>query len=859
MPVRRRMASELARGPANSHVACGRRFAMLGVPCMWDSNRPKKRWFLRWWFTIPVITIHLVAVVGTVIFFKVKWDYEAQAQQFDYTRLEAMESASIILDRNGALLGRIFTQNRDQVALEQLSPTLLEAVVAAEDARFYEHTGIDVKGIVRAVYENWRAGKDKQGASTLTQQLARNTFPEQLPPLDRSKERKLREMFVAREIEKRCSKQQILDLYLNRVYFGNGFFGAEAAAKGYFGKNASELNYSESALLCGLLRSPDRLSPWRNYTACIEERNRVLNRLLELNRMTREEYDKAFADEPVLKNKRPIHQENYPADMVYQKVLKIVGRDRATSEGLRIYTTIDSALQKKAEESLRAQLNSIEQRPEYPHQTLAQFTRIFEAANKKPTDAEDRRINPEYLQGAVMMLDNKTGGILVMIGGRDFQQSELNRIRQVQLPPGTAFKPLVYAAAFEKGMFPGTAVEDAVIDNAKVMIGGTTGILGEWGPERADNRFEGTISARTALVKSKNAATARLGMTTGINAVLDLADNAGISSDLAAYPRTYLGGSEVVPMELILAYTMFPNGGVRPANTFIIQRIEDKLGNVIFEEKPETVRVIKDTTAFEVHSCLAQVLEPEGTAERASDELGLKRYPLGGKTGTAYNFTDAWFLGYSSAVTCGVWIGIDQQRGKPRASIYRGAFGKDIALPVWADIMKASFDTYKPADFVQPKGIIRVEICRASGELATEKCIENGVRTTYQEICTEAQAPKNPCPVHSGIAPVPVAGSAAPEGVLRARAVESQTLKTVALAGLTVLGSDPYGSNLALERQAQVAGVGNAQTPPNSTGEIPTGGPQLPQRDLPPPKPLLVPPAPNSAVKLDPPEPLKFD
>src|SRR6185436_7012009 len=210
------------------------------------------------------------------------------------------------------------------------------------------HTGVDVKGIVRAVYENWRAGKDKQGASTLTQQLARNTFPEQLPPLDRTKERKLREMFVAREIEKRCSKQQILDLYLNRVYFGNGFFGAEAAAKGYFGKNASELTYSESAMLCGLLRSPDRLSPWRNYTACIEERNRVLNRLLELNRITREQYDKAFAEEPVLKNKRPIHQDSYPADMVYQQVLKIVGRDRATSEGLRIYTTIDSALQRRA-------------------------------------------------------------------------------------------------------------------------------------------------------------------------------------------------------------------------------------------------------------------------------------------------------------------------------------------------------------------------------------------------------------------------------------------------------------------------------------------------------------------------------
>ena len=833
---------------------------------MLDLPRQKKRWFLRWWFTIPFCTLLIIAIVATVIFYKVKWEYEAQARQFDYTRLTAMESASVVLDRRGALLGKIFTQNRDQVDLTHLALTLREAVISAEDARFYDHTGVDVKGVVRAVYENWRSGKDKQGASTLTQQLARNTFPEQLPPNDRSKGRKLREMFVAREIEKHCSKDHILELYLNRVYFGNGFFGAQAAAKGYFGKNASDVDFGEAAMLCGLLRSPDKLSPWRNYSACIEERNRVLNRMLELKRITREQYDVAFKTEPVLKNKHPVHQENYPADLVYQQVLKIVGRDRATSEGLRIFTTIDSALQKKAEESLRAELNSVEQHPDFQpqdpnakRQTLADYTRIYEAANKQPLDADGKRLNPEYLQGAVMMLENKTGGILAMVGGRDFAHSELNRTRQVQLPPGTAFKPLVYAAAFEKGMFPGTTIEDAVMDNTKVMIGGTTGILGEWGPERADNRFEGTISARAALVKSKNAATVRIGMATGMNDVLELVENAGISSDLARFPRTYLGGSEVGPMELTLAYTMFANGGMRPANTFIIRRIEDKLGNVIYEEKPESVRVIKETTAYEIHTCLAQVLEPEGTAERATSELGLKRYPLGGKTGTGYNFTDAWFVGYSSAVTCGVWIGFDQQRGKSRASIYRGAFGKDIALPVWAENMKASFDAYKPVEFVQPKGIIRVEICRASGGLATAKCLEGGVRTTYQEICTEAQAPKDPCPVHSGFGPVANFGKPSADGVPRARVAEQQTLKTIALAGPTVIGNDPYGSHLALERQLQLAGVGNSQAPISSTGDIPVSDGSAPGPSIPAPRPIVIPPAPNSDVKLDPPEPLKFN
>jgi len=826
---------------------------------MWDTLPIKKPWYRRWWFTIPFFTLLLLLIAATVVFYKFKWEYEAQAMKFDYTRLEAMESASAVLDRKGVVIGRIFTQNRDQVSYEELSAPLIETVVAAEDTRFYEHTGVDLRGIARAAFENYRAGYNKQGASTITQQLARNTFREQLPPNDRTNERKLREIFVAREIEKRCGKAKILELYLNRVYFGNGFFGAEAAAKGYFGKKASELTYSESAMLCGLLRSPDRFSPWRDYGTCINERNRVLSRLLEVKRISPEDYDKALAEEPVLKNKRPVHQENYPADMIYQQVLKLVGLDRATSEGLRIFTTLDSSLQKTAEETLRAQLNAVEQRTEYAHQTLAQYSRIFEAANKQPVDANGRPINPEYLQGALVMLDNTTGGILAIVGGRDFAHSELNRVRQVQLPPGTAFKPLVFAAAFEKGLFPGTAVEDSVMDNTKVMMGGTTGILGEWGPERADNRFEGTISARTALVKSKNAATVRIGMATGIQEVLEFAEDAGITNQLAPYPRTYLGGSEVSPLDLTLAYTMFPKGGVRPAGTFIIRRIEDKLGNVIFEEKPDTVRVIKDTTAFEIHSCLAQVLEPEGTAERASTDSVLKRYPLGGKTGTAYNFTDAWFVGYSSEVTCGVWVGLDQQRGKPRQSIYRGAFSKDIALPVWAEMMKASFDTYRPVGIQQPRGIIRCEICRASGGLATEKCIENGVRTTYQEICTEAQAPKDPCPTHSGIAPVPLAGKTAVPGALRPRVLESQSLKSIMLKEPTVIGTDPFASNSSLERQVELAKVGNAQAPLFTTSELPVNSAPNDVPAAPPPRPNIASPVPTADVKLAPPEPLKFE
>jgi membrane carboxypeptidase/penicillin-binding protein len=842
-------------------IASRRGLAMVGaaLPTMWDLPRPKKRWYRRWWFTIPFSSLLLLAIAGGIVYWKVSSEYEEKAARLDYEQLEAMESASTILDRKGGVMGRIFTQNREQVPMAALSKNLVDAVIAREDARFYEHKGVDYKGVARALYENWKAGKDKQGASTLTQQLARNTFPDALPASDRTKERKLLEMFVAYEIERRCNKEKILELYLNRVFFGNGFYGAEAASRGYFGKACKDITVSEAALLAGLLRSPERLSPWRSYASANEERKVVLNNMLSNGKLTREQYEEAFADEPILKNKRSILQESHAADMVYQQVMRTIkDKERVLGDGLKIYTTIDSALQKKAENTLRARLAAIEQRPDWDQQTYAKYDQIFKAANKQPMTPEGRRLEPEYLQGAAVMLENHTGAILAVVGGRDFAHSALNRTTQVQVPPGTAFKPLVYAAAFEKGFFPGTVVQDAVLDNAKVMIGGTTGILGEWGPERADNRFEGAISARTALVKSKNGATARLGMMTGIEDVLKLAENAGISDDLAAYPKTYLGGSEVAPMDLTLAYTMFAGGGSRPARPFIIARIEDKHGNVLFQEKPETVQVIKETTAHEVHTCLAEVLDQDGTAERAALEFGLKKFPLGGKTGTAYNFTDLWFCGYSSEITCSVWIGFDQQRGKPKRPVFRGAFSKDIALPVWVELMKASFADYKPREFVQPKGIIRAEICRSSGGLACAKCIENGVRTTYQEICTEAQAPRDPCPVHSGAAPA--VSRVAPGGAIIPRVLVAEGLTPVALKGRSVVGEDPYGSNAAVERKLALAGVGNALAPTHTTDQLPA--PAAPAADTAPAAiavPTVVPPAPKADVKLEQPEPIKFD
>ena len=786
----------------------------------WDPNDPyavyvprRKHFYSRAWFIILVILLLAPVVGGYCYYLRLKSFYGARAAGFDFSQLAEMESASTIYDRNGGLLSRIFLENRDTVP--DFPFQLTQAVIAAEDNRFYQHHGIDLYGMFRAALKNWRAGHIKQGASTLTQQLARNTFALH----ERTYDRKMTEIFLALEIEKHFSKAQIMNLYLNRVYFGAGFYGAQAASRGYFGKDAADLNLSECATLAGLLKNPNNLSPWGNRQACLDSRNFVLSRMLDLKMITQEIYNQEIASNLAVKNRKSVHTDSYAVDMIRQQVDDVVGKDRAIADGYKIYTTIDPDLQRRAEQSLREHLAAIEQHPGYDHQTMSGYA----AAVRQHRADEDEKEPPapEYLQGSVVVLNNEDGGILAVSGGRDFNQSQFNRALSSARPLGTAFTPFVFAAAFEKGMFPGTLVEDTLMDNRQVMIGGVEGILGEWGPERADNRYEGPIAAREALVKGKNAATVRLGMQTGLDNVINLAKAAGLARvagkddkgrellNLRRFPATYLGSSEMTLMDVTLAYTVFPDAGSRPSEPYIIQRILDKDGNLIFESHPEKKFVIKDTTAYEVHSCLSDVLD-FGTGDKAYTIDGLRKFPLAGKTGTAYNFTDDWFIGYSSAITCGVWAGFD----KP-GSIYRGAFSSDVVLPVWVDIMNSSFQKYPPSEIPQPAGLQKFEICTASGQLATDQCFENVTdkttgqvtqrRTTYYELATDAQVPKLKCTVHAGggvvtgagpIGQSPLDTPSTPSQYPRATiALDLSKVTPVPMLGPTVLGDeDPYQS-----------------------------------------------------------------
>src|SRR5436305_6012239 len=752
----------------------------------------RRPWYARPQFYLPTLIVLLAIIFVAIYFGIVSSQLKAEAATYDLSKLEQMESASVILDRNGKIFGQIYVENRETIPYDQLPRDLVNAVVAMEDTKFYQHSGYDLFGIVSAALANFLAGHVRQGASTITQQLARNSFALK----ERTYRRKLLEIFVAERNEQHFDKQKIMELYLNRIYFGGGLYGAEAAARGYFDKPAREMSLVECATLAGIIRSPNRLSPWADRAAARESRNVVLGRMRDLDFVDRQRCAAAQSEDVLIGNRQNAQGQTYAVDYIRQKVIEAVGWDRAMNEGFRIYTTIDSDLQKAAEDSLRSHLDRAEKHPDYGHPTYAEYTATF----RKARPGSSPPAVPDYLQGAVIVLDNATGGMLALVGGRDFEHNQYDRALQARRPAGTAMTPFVFAAAFENGMFPGSVVEDSALDNRAVMIGGTTGILGEWGPESAENRYEGPITAREALSKSKNGATVRLGMNPGVDNVIQLCGNAGMKSPLRPYPATFLGSSEVTLAELALAYTIFPNGGWRPSASHILERIEEKDGTVVWDAKRDRSRqtVIKPETAYEVHSCLVDTLQ-SGTGKAAYTQFGMKKMPAAGKTGTAYDFTDALFAGYDSNFTCAVWAGFD----KPQ-KIYRGAFGRELALPIWVDIMNAAAESYPPREIKQPANLKQIEICSRSGLLATDKCYETVStatgdtvqrRTTYTEIATPSQAPTELCNVH-GEARARLAREFGSDDLSRAAlAVDLSQVTPIVIKSSTLLADkDPYNS-----------------------------------------------------------------
>jgi penicillin-binding protein 1A len=473
---------------------------------------------------------------------------------------------------------------------------------------------------------------------------------------------------------------------------------------------------------------------------------------------------------------------------------------------------------------------------------------------------------PRYLQGAILMIDNQTGEVITQVGGRDFNDSMFDRVSQGSRPTGTAFKPFVYAAAFEKGFFPGTIVEDTPMDTRQIMVGGTTGILGEWGPENFDNVYENRITARVALAKSKNAATVRLGQRVGIEPVVQLAESAGLvfQGNLKNFNATFLGRNPASPESLCLAYTIFPNKGRKPKKTHIIANIKDSSGKLIYAPQVEMQRdqVIDQYTAYQISSVLEDTFE-KGTAVKARQKFGLGDFPVAGKTGTEYDFTDNWFVGYTSEVTCVVWAGFDQSE-----TIYSGAFSSDTVLPVWTKVMNVASRKYEPRAFLPPPDSEQVEICLQSGELASNDCyemIEKGdgissqVRCTYNEYLRPGTNLETICHIHGkGGRRITDNPRRSNGGVIVPRFVVEQNAEPVFPVAPTIVGTgDPYNS-VAPVLRARVAMVveepaeeGEEDSEPVDGNGIPVARPVLTdteEEDLP-----------AQRVRLPPPRAIEFD
>jgi penicillin-binding protein 1A len=628
--------------------------------------------------------------------------YWVWAFRFDLKKVGQVPERSVVYDRDDELYSRIGPENRVVVPLNKVSKYFITALLAREDTRFYQHHGVDFKGIARATFHNLISFSIKEGGSTLTQQLARNSF--RLG--NHSFHRKLLEAMVARRIEHNYSKQEILEHYVNRIYFGTGVYGIETASQLYFGKPCSDLNLSESALLAGIIRSPNRSSPFRNLKGALAQRDMVLARMEQLKMVTSKELKRAKTHHIALVKKRTLPmQENYAMDMVRNELEGCLAEDEADRGGLRIYTSIDPELQNVATSALDSHLREIEARKEFTHPKK----------NTPLADTSDSEGTTEYLQGALIAIDNRTGAICAVVGGRDYHDSKYNRAVFAQRQLGSAFKPFVYTAAFQEGLSP-----EEEIDDGPFQPGEIKGSSRNWMPINSDKTFLGKKEASYGLIHSRNTMSVRIGQMVGVDRISTLASLLGLGKDIPHVPSIYLGSFETSLKDLTTAYTLFPNHGFLKSS-FIIRRIEDGAGEVLYEAKINQYPIFEEDAAQTTEEILERVLD-EGTAAGARN-LGFDKKG-GGKTGTTNDYKDAWFIGFTRSLTCGVWVGFDH----PKPIMERG-YGATLALPIWTKVMsRASDDRYPESDLAEPFPKRRVADKKTNDE------DEGGIEKTFDDI-----------------------------------------------------------------------------------------------------------------------------
>jgi penicillin-binding protein 1A len=672
--------------------------------------------------------------------------YGVNAQRFDLAKIHDMPERSIVLDRLGEEIGRIHGEKRSLVPLRQVAENFRKAIIAREDARFYTHHAIDPIGIVRAAVANIQ-GK-RQGASTITQQLASDVFQlkagEQRGDTLRQLNRKLLEIAIAVRIEMSMQKDAILEAYINQINWGRQIRGVGEASRIYFEKHPSELTLSEAAMLAGIVRGPDAFNPFSSLAAAIRERDTTLDRMVDATVISPSEATAAKQEPIELRPKwRRENQESYAMDAIRRDLEIILENENIELGGLTINTTFDMRIQKRGEEALDKKLREIERIPGYPHQTRTAWRAL----------PDNKRDEPAYLQGAAVVVENRTGGVLALIGGRDANESKYNRAIQSRRQLGSLFKPFVYLAAFDKGLRPDTSISDGPIQPGEIKGAGS------WRPHNSDGTFGAMEAASYGLIRSRNTMSVRVGNFAGINHVAEVAHDAGFSTPMPHNPAAFLGAWEVSPWEITTAYSIFPNNGTR-IQPYLIAEIQDRKGNILYSARPTKYPAAKAGSAWSISRILTEVTT-RGTAA-AVTRLGFDA-PCGGKTGTTNDFKDAWFSGFTSNLTCTVWVGFDT----PKKTI-QGGYGATLALPVWVDIMKTADRLgYKAGKLNSNVALVDSNLCRLSGKRATEGCQTAGTDYLDPVPADTLLPPTDLCPLHPA----------------RAQAVDETTLQ--ADSGLT--------------------------------------------------------------------------
>ena len=648
---------------------------MAAAPKRPPAPRPPRarRWLRRGLLAIGVLTLLVVSGVAVAAL----WAFAILPRSLpSVTALETLQpiQGTRIYDDSDELLTELHVERRIFVPLAQIPQALRDAVLATEDRRFYSHWGLDPIGIGRAVVQNYRRGRIVEGGSTITQQLTKVLF---LTP-DKSLERKLKEAVLSLELERRYSKDRILEMYLNQVYFGHGAYGVEAAARTYFGKSVSELNVREAALIAGLPRAPTSYSPFEHAEAAKRRREVVLRRLVEYGSLKDADAKRlARADLGLIPPERRRTTGQYFLDHVQQTLEAKYGADLVFKGGLNVYTTLNPGMQLAAEQALRDGLKTLEAR----------------SARARPG---------EHPEGAVVTIEPQTGYVKAIVGGYDFFRSEFNRATQAKRQPGSAFKPFIYIAALEAGFTPATRIDDSPVSYAVGPNGQA------WKPENYDRKFRGPTTLQQAIEESVNVVTVKLQERIGINRTIQVARRLGITSPLDINLSLALGTSDLSLLELTSSYSALANQGtwMPPVTT---RYVTDAQGKLLEEQVPEGREAVAPETAYVITHMLRGVVE-RGTGQVAK-ALGR---PIAAKTGTTNDYSNAWFIGFTPRLATGVWVGYDRPR-----SLGRDETGSRVAAPIWVAYMSKILGDAPKEDFPVPERVVSLLVDEdPSGECA---------------------------------------------------------------------------------------------------------------------------------------------